>query len=176
MLKQVTLSFAVIKALADIIKEEIDAGKDAVVLEFEETGAKSATAALPDGTDIATVTLVESAQTIEVRDTVRFVEWVRTNAPGVYIEERTETRVVPASFDETWFRGFAGTLTISGDDVVSKESGESIPGLGACRPKRPYPMVKFKPGARDAIRDAWRTGSIDALLPTVVPALEGGGE
>lgn len=103
----------------------------------EETRA---VAKLPDGTTVGTVTMAAGSVSAKVVDDGKFLAWVRENRP-----DQIEERVRPA-YQKTVLAAVA-------------ENGELPPGVDV-EYGDPKPQVRPKPGAYDALAEAWRTGQL----------------
>ena len=138
----------------------------------EETGMLDVEAQLLDKR-VAKVTLVKPEATVKVTNPDDYERHVAATAPelvgGSYrlaegamewlLENKPEllesiTEVKP---------GYLERLTViqtgDGAEVVDPVTGELVPGVGV-KPKAPYVTVRYAPGGRQAIADAWRAGLI----------------
>lgn len=105
-LKEDATTVAVLRALRDVIDAEYEAARLRVFAGLrearDEVGLKSMRVTLPDGTPIATVTLIDPKPTAVVGDEAAFVAWVADRYPG---EIETQIRVRPS-----WQRKFLSEL------------------------------------------------------------------
>lgn len=165
--KDLALTWAALRALADAVKERQDALKAEFIQALEEAGTERARAEL-DGETVAHVSVAHPGPRIEVSDEEALVEWCRRHAPHVLVEE--PERVIPArttvALDELLDEVSCGTV-IAGDTLVIEESGEVLPGVTA-RPRDPYLSVRFAPGGRKAILAA-AEGAFKAIAPLALP-------
>jgi hypothetical protein len=166
--------WAVLKAMADYVKQAMDAGKYTVMDELAELGVERIAATLPDGTVLAHVTRVQPTASKAITDEAAFIEWVERTYPAMVYEVPQATIVVPAhkeiapsnrkelldSFDKV-------------DEVLVDEMGEVVPGTAVVRGKEPYLMVKWVDGGREAIGRAIVGGLLAEAL-ALPEAAEGG--
>jgi hypothetical protein len=167
-LKDDVTTVAVLKALRDNVDAEYQAARQRVLDQLRaaraELGLKSTWVTLPDGTPVATVTLVDPAPAVVVVDDGAFTTWMARNYPS-----EVETRVrVRAS----WQKEFLSRLDPGTDPVTDPRTGEAVSGLQAVPAPEPRSFaLRPVPGGSEQIARAWRRGELDlgALL-----SLDGG--
>jgi hypothetical protein len=162
--QELSLRYALLKVLV----AELAAAKSVADCEIRDTWRPKdrLSAALPDGTVVAAVTLTSGRVTAAVADVDRYEAWVRVNHP-----EAIET--VPAT--ERINPDFTARLTSAARKIgvaVDAETGEVVPGIEVTTGD-PYPMVKLTEDARDEVAKAWRDGSLTELVAGLL-AIEGG--
>lgn len=163
-LKEDATTVAVLRALRDAIDAEYEAARLRVFAGLrearDEVGLKSMRVTLPDGTPIATVTLIDSKPATVVGDEAAFVAWVADRYPS---EVETQVRVRPS-----WQRKFLSELDPSADPVIDPCTGETVEGLVTMRSSGPR-SFSLRPvaGGSQEIRRAWRCGDLDLyrMLP-----------
>ena len=153
-LKMLAVRVAVLKALVEKVTA-VDQQARAELLEaMLDAGAEKATAELPDGAKVSSVSLVGGDKvTARVVDDAAFLAWVKKNRPDE-VEEK-----VRASYRKVVLEDIAKT----GEEVPGVELGTSST----------YLSNRFKPGGKEAIEAAFTKGAL--TLPEVL-ALPAGGE
>lgn len=163
-LKETIQRYSVLKVLEKIVKAELEDGKAVVVETFAEIGAKSAVSKLPDGMEIATVSITEPTPKLSVKDSVAFQAYVLEVVPGALVKKHVEQVTVEAHADPLAVKAILERAVIDKQGrVVDPETGAELPGV-AWSKGAPYPAVRFKPGGEDAVLAAWQGGEIDGLL------------
>lgn len=163
-LKEDATTVAVLRALRDAIDAEYEAARLRVFAGLrearDEVGLKSMRVTLPDGTPIATVTLIDSKPATVVGDEAAFVAWVADRYPS---EVETQVRV-----RLSWQRKFLSELDPSADPVIDPCTGETVEGLVTMRSSGPR-SFSLRPvaGGSQEISRAWRCGDLDLyrMLP-----------
>jgi hypothetical protein len=163
-LKDDVTTVAVLKALRDTVDAEYQAVRrrvfDQLCTARAELGLKSTRVTLPDGTPVATITLVDPAPAIVVVDDEAFTAWMARNYPS-----EVETRVrVRAS----WQKHFLSRLDPTDDPVADPSTGEVVAGLRTVPASEPRSFaLRSVPGGTEEIARAWRRGELDLreLLP-----------
>lgn len=154
-LKQQALAVAVLAALGERITRAAEQARADLLAVMQEIGAERVAAELPDGKSVASVSLAASTGgRAYVASEADFTRWVATEHPS-----EMEYTVRPA---------FRKSLL----DELSEARG-TVPGVELSEP-RPYLSNRFKSGGKDAVAEAWRNGSLAALLPGLLEI--GGGE
>jgi hypothetical protein len=163
-LKEDATTVAVLRALRDIVDAEYEAARLRVFAGLrearDEVGLKSMRVTLPDGTPIATVTLVDPKPATVVGDEAAFVAWVADRYPG---EIETRVRVRPS-----WQRQFLSELDPCADPVIDPRTGEAVEGLVTVPSPEPRSFsLRPVPGGTREISRAWRRGDLDLyrMLP-----------
>ena len=167
-LKDDATTVVVPKALRDTIEAEYQAARRRVLEQLRaaraEIGLKSTSVTLPNGTPVATITLIDPAPAVVVTDDGAFADWTARHYPG-----EVATRVRPG-----WQKVFLSRLDPTADPVADPHTGVPVAGLAAVPASPPHSFALRQAGAgAGAIIRAWRRGELDlrALLP-----LDGGGE
>ncbi len=147
-IQELTRTVAVLRALSDLVKAQLDITKEDALLELEDMGVERAKATLPDGTVVAHVTRVAASGEMQVQDEDALTEWAKEHAPELIEHVPEKVEVIPAH----------DRLRIgAAEALVARvlEDGEILPGIGVST-KNPYIMVKFAPHGRDAIAEGLR--------------------
>jgi len=166
-LKDHATRVAVLKVLRDAVESQYQATRrevlDGLRAARAELALKSMRVTLPDGTPIATITLIDPKPAVVVADEDAFTAWVAENHPG---EVETLVRV-----RSSWQKQFIAQLAAWPDPVTDPDTGEVIPGLAATPASAPRSFsLRPVPGGTEQVARAWRTGQID--LPRLL-ALDG---
>jgi hypothetical protein len=114
--------------------------------------------ALPDGTPVATVTLIDPRPATVVGNEAAFVAWVADRYPS---EIETQVRL-------SWQRKFLSELDPSADPVIDPRTGETVEGLVTIPSPEPRSFsLRPLPGGTREISRAWRCGDLDLhrMLP-----------
>jgi len=162
-IQELTRTVAVLKALGDLVKAQLDEIKEGALLELEDLGVERAKATMPDGTLVAHVTRVAPVGEMKVLDEYALTEWAKEHASDLVEHVPEKTEVIPAH----------DRLRIGAvEELLArvKEDGEMFPGIGV-HTKNPYLMVKYAPHGRDVIaeglRQSWLVdGVVQRLLTT----------
>jgi hypothetical protein len=154
------LRAAVLKVLLDAISDQLNTAKHQSEAAFTETGTTQAVPQLPDGTKIATVSLAGGDKNAAfVDDEQAFEAWVLSNHP-----EQCELVIRPE-----YRKGLLDAAKEAGK-AVDPSTGEAVPGI-AVQPAKPYVSVRFKPGGKEAVAEAWRRGQlteVDIVAPAAI--------
>jgi hypothetical protein len=178
-LKDDVLLQATLAALHDAIGDELAAVKARVDVGLAEanksTGVQKLGAELPDGTEVATVTLVSPAPAATVTDEAAFLAWVRQHHP-----DQVHARVV-VEVREAFAKALLKEMTAAGvAQWCDTETGEvhTVPGVTMVG-RRSYQRLLFKKtGGREvgkeAVVAAWREAraAVPGLAPLTLPAAE----
>jgi hypothetical protein len=172
-LKEAAAREAYLKTLLDVVNDaykearaETQEALDAAAL---ETGARQVAVALPDGPDIATVSLASGEAAAKVTDLDAFTAWVRETVPSE-IERRFITEV-----REAFTKKLLAELTASGStEWADPNSGviHEVPGVAIAPSRARTHSVRFKTDGRDKVMAAWREGRLTAAI---LPELTAGG-
>lgn len=172
-LKEAAMREAALKTLLDTVKDAYDAARKdtraALETSAEESGVRQVAAALPDGPDIATVSLSSGSAEARVTDAEAFKAWVIENYSGE-IERRFVTEVRGAFQEKV-----LGALTAAGGiEWADPESGviHEVPGVAIAPARARTHSLRFKTGGRDKVMHAWREGH---LATVALPELTAGG-
>ena len=172
-LKEAAMREAALKTLLDTVKDAYDAARKdtraALESSAEESGVRQAAAALPDGPDIATVSLSSGSAEARVIDAEAFKAWVIEHY-GTEVERRFVTEV-RAAFQEK----VLGALTAAGGvEWADPETGviHEVPGVAIAPARARTHSLRFKTGGKDRVMQAWREGRLAAVA---LPELTAGG-
>ena len=161
-LRSLALQAAVLKVLADEIAARQAIVKAAAQEAFTEAESTQASALLPDGTKVATVSLAGGdGVSAAVTDDGAFLAWVLANHAA-----ETETVV------RDGYRRKVLDAAKKAGHAIDPATGEKIPGVSVTD-SRQYVSVRFRPGGADAVADAWQAGelaAIDVVRPRAVEA------
>lgn len=168
-LKDTAARTAILTTLYDAIGDELKAAKAELQADLKaaktETGTKQISAELPDGTEVAKVTLVTPDAAATVTDEQAFLDWVRDHHPAGSdnIVRRFVTEIRPA-----FVKALLAEMTAAGAPRwCDKETGEvyEVPGV-TMQGRAAYHRVTFAKTGREQIGDAWRAGQLrDITLP-----------
>lgn len=154
----------VLRALRDIIDAEYEAARLRVFAGLREArdtvGLKSMRVTLPNGTPIATVTLIDPKPATVVGNEAAFMAWVADRYPSE-IETQVRVRL-------SWQRKFLSELDPSADQVIDPRTGETVEGLVTVPSSEPRSFsLRPLPGGTREISRAWRCGDLDLyrMLP-----------
>lgn len=163
-LKEDATTVAVLRALRDIIDAEYEAARLRVSAGLREArdkvGLKSMRVTLPDGTPVATVTLIDPKPATVVGNEAAFVAWVADRYPSE-IETQVRVRL-------SWQRKFFSELDPSAGPVIDPRTGETVEGLVTIPSSEPRSFcLRPLPGGTREISRAWRCGDLDLhrMLP-----------
>lgn len=189
-LKDRNLRFALLKAVADAINEEL-AGERADHLvdlreRYDESGVKSFDVKLPDGTKVAGISLSIPKAATEVTDEEVFTQWCRDNFPTAITEHVIPAQpavVLPATPERTVYvvdPKLTATLLKDAkivDGVPFTKDGLLIEGVEHKPAGDPKSFsVRYETDGRDALAVAYRAGELDHLVAgSTLPALDSGG-
>lgn len=174
--KDQQLAFLLRKTIADYVAGEVKAERGDVLDTLrhlhDELGVKQLGVALPDGEQVATLTLTQPKPKTDVVDDGALIEWAQENRPEL-VEEVTTVRL----------RGDAvKTLTAETSEVDGEhitEDGETVPGLRTTTAAPSSFSVKYADGdtSRERLVEAWRSGDLGALdTGATLPALDWTGQ
>lgn len=175
-LRELAREEATLKALADVVTDRLKAVRAetqaALDSAEQETGTRQVAAQLLDGKSVATISLTDPKPEAKVTDADAFKAWVMEAFPGEI--ERQFVAEVRSAFlqkvlDEMTAAGVAR--------VVDKETGElhDVPGVEVKATRSRNHSLRFKPGGREDIAQAWQEGAL-ALPGLAVPAAVESGE
>jgi hypothetical protein len=165
-LSEDAIQVAVMRTLADDVGQALKEDRAALLETMAEDGITGLTARLPDGTTVAKLPYVGGEPRAQVDDNAALVAWMKVNRPGeVEVVETVRPATLKAILDAANTHGAA----------MDPKTGEQIPGIGFGT-GTPYIQVKFVKGrgpgegGRDLIREAWRSGLLQAPDPRSLPA------
>ncbi|MES9522401.1 hypothetical protein [Streptomyces capoamus] len=172
-LKEAAAREAALKTLLDTVKDAYeDARKEtrtALEAAAETTGVRQVAVALPDGPDIATVSLSSGEAAAKIVDEDAFTAWVLANY-GSEIERKFIT-TVRAAFTDRLLK----QMTAAGAaEYADPETGviHEVPGVQIAPARARTHSVRFKKDGREQVMQAWREGRLTAA---VLPELIAGG-
>lgn len=164
---------AVLKTLLDAVKTEYDAARaetqELLDAAAQESGTRQVGVALPDGPDIATVSLSSGEAAAKVIDEDAFTAWVIANF-ATEVERRFVTTVRKAFADR-----LMKEMTATGStEWADPETGviHDVPGVAIAPSRARTHSVRFKKEGRDQVMQAWREGRLTGV---VLPELTAGG-
>lgn len=170
-LKERNLTFLLMKTLTDLIKNETDEARKALMTElldsYRETGNKSFSVMIPGAEKVATLTLAEPKPEVKISDQEAFLEWCRINRPHLTevvehpaVEAWTETRLSAKAIDV-----ISGESVIVGCSLVTQD-GEPVDGVEYVPAAEPKSFsVRYVTGGQQRIVQAWKTGELAAVVP-----------
>lgn len=163
---------AALAALAELVEQELKTAKRELDTEQREHGLKQVAAEMPDGAPVAKVSWVSPGAKATVMDEQAFLDWVVKHHPH-QVERRFVTEV-----REAFTKALLKEMTAAGvAQWCDKSTGElhSVPGVELVG-RAAFQRLTWADGAKDAVVEAWRSGSwrSDALLGRALPELEGG--
>lgn len=160
-----SLRVAVFKTLADDVTDAGQVIRDGLVEAMRALRVKSLSAELPDGTEVATLTLAGGSAVPKVTDPGRFLAWVQQAHP-------TETEViVRPDYQKTLLEAMK-----KAGRPVDPRTGETVPGVEFEKTTQ-YLTPSFAKGdidGREHIRRAYRDGVITLPDVLALPAGETG--
>lgn len=160
-LKDNALRSAILKAISDALKAEVDAGRTELfdeLLELHElTGAKSLDVSLPDGRKIASISLAMPKAGLDA--------WIAQHYKGAVIKVPARREISPPFRDELLSR-----LTFTPEGVAIDENGEIVPGVEWRAAGAPKSFsIRFEKTGREQIAAAWSDGQFGPLMPGIAP-------
>ncbi|MFF4552774.1 hypothetical protein [Streptomyces sp. NPDC001422] len=172
-LKEAAAREAYLKTLLDVVNDAYKQARaetqTALDVAAEETGARQVAASLPDGPDIATVSLSAGEAAAKVTDDEAFTAWVIAHY-GSEVERRFVTEVRSAFREKV-----LGALTAAGGvEWADPETGviHEVPGVVFAPARARTHSLRFKKDGRDQVMAAWREGR---LATVALPELTAGG-
>ncbi|MBL1107382.1 hypothetical protein JK361_22710 [Streptomyces sp. 5-8] len=174
-LRELAREEATLKALADVVTERLKAVRAetqaALNAAEEQTGTRQVSAALPDGTAVATLSLTDPKPEAKITDAEKFQAWVMEAYPAE-IARRFVAEVRPAFTEKV-----LAEMTAAGvARVVNIETGEmhDVPGVEVKATRSRNHSLRFKPGGREGIAKAWQEGALALPGVTGPAAIEPG--
>jgi hypothetical protein len=158
------LQAAVLKVLLDEISSRMEVVKAQAEIAFKTSGASQAVPELPDGTKVATVSYSGGGgHSAYIASENELMAWVLANHPG-------EVELVIRD-------GYKKKLTDAAKkagQAIDPDTGETVPGI-AVKVSKPFVSIRFKPGGKEAVADAWRAGvlgDVDLVAPAEIESPE----
>lgn len=172
-LKDTAASTAVLDTLHKAIGEGLKAAKRELETGLkaakEETGTQKISIPL-NGQDIGTVSLVQPKATASVTDPEAFAAWVVSF--GDRFESEIERKFV-TSIKPGFQKKILDEITAAGvGGWADPETGvihEEVPGV-VMQGRAAYTRMTIPDAGKDAIAEAWRSGSLASVLPDIAPA------
>ncbi|MGA5506862.1 hypothetical protein [Streptomyces umbrinus] len=175
-LRELGIEEATLKALADTVTDRLKAVRAQTQAGLddaeEQSGTRQVVAKLPNGTQVATLSLTEPKPEAKITDAEAFQAWVMETFPDEI--QRRFVAEVRAAFAEK----LLGQMTAAGvARLLDTETGElhDVPGVEVKATRSRNHSLRFKPGGRDAIAAAWQAGEL-ALPGVPTPAAVESGE
>lgn len=172
-LKEAAAREAYLKTLLDVVGDAYKAARtetrEALEAADRETGTRQVAVSLPDGPDIATVSLSSGSAEARVVDEDVFTAWVLANF-GSEIERKFVTTVRKAFTD----RLLKELTAAGGTEWPDPETGViyEVPGVEIAGTRARTHNVRFKKDGRGEVMRAWREGR---LANVALPQLTAGG-
>jgi DNA primase len=164
-LKEAAAREAALKTLLDTVKDAYDdARKDtraALEAAAETTGVRQVAVSLPDGPDVATVSLSSGEAAARVVDDEAFTAWVRDNY-ATELERKFVTTVRQAFVDR-----LLKEMTAAGaPEYADPHTGviHEVPGVQIAPARARTHNVRFKKDGRQQVMQAWREGRLTAAI------------
>lgn len=188
-LKDRNLRFALLKAVADAIADELAAERADHTIDlrerYDDEGTTGFDVKLPDGTKVATISLSVPKPSTTVVDPDAFVAWCRDNFPTAVTEHHVPAQpavVIPATEAHTVYTvdpKLTTTLLKDAkivDGFVFDKNGTLIEGVEHKPAGVPKSFsVRYESDGRDALAVAYRAGELDHLVTgSSLPALDSG--
>lgn len=189
-LRDRNLRFALLKAVADAINEELalergDHTRD-LRARYDDEGTKSFDIKLPGGGKVATISLSIPKPSTTVVDEDAFLAWCQQNMPTSIIEHTIPAepeRVIPATPERTVYTVddgmvaavLKGTRPVDpAGGVVVDEDGLVVDGVEYKPAGAPKSFsVRYETSGREDLAVAYRSGELDHLIAgTTLPQLE----
>jgi hypothetical protein len=160
------IAVAMLRAVADAVDAALKERKGALLKAMAKEDITGLVARLPGGTTVAKLPYVGGDERAQVDDNDALVAWMEANRPDeVEVVKTVRPQTLKAIIDAANTHG----------EAVDPKTGERIPGIGFGT-GTPYIQVKFvkgrQPGegGRELIREAWRSGLLQAPDPRTLPA------
>lgn len=155
---------AVLRALADAVAARLKTVRADMQNALDATGGvRQVAATLPDGTEVAKISLTDPKPEAVITDADAFRNWVLQHAPSE-INRRVVTEVRDA-----YKAALLNEMTAAGRaEICDKETGvlEAVPGVEVKATRARSHSVRFSKTGKDAIGAAWRNGDLAAdLMP-----------
>lgn len=162
---------AVLKALADQIDTQLKAVRQEMQAGLDANGVRQVAAKLPNGEQVAKISMADPKAAAIITDPEAFLAWVRDHHPDPNaIVRRFVTEVRPATQ-----AALLADMTAAGTPQwCNPETGElhTVPGVEIRATRSRTHRVLLTDDGRKAIAEAWRNGELAAV---VLPELTAGG-
>jgi hypothetical protein len=163
-LAQLASEEAVLKALHDAIGDRLAAAKAETQAALDKArSVKQVSALLPDGTEVAKISLTNPKPEAVVTDPAAFLAWVRETAPTEVVRRvEVVTAVRPA------YRAalLAQMTAASRPEICDKETGvvETVPGVEVKATRARGHSVRFAEAGKEAVAAAWQAGLLTSVV------------
>ena len=169
-LKDDAARVAVLTAVRDAIDTQLRTMRQTVFHQLNDAhatlGVKSIDVTLPDGTQVASVTIKKPKPRTVVTNTEALTEWVQARHPDEVIP------TVRPAFLTALLARFVPTSDGTGD-VFDATTGELVNGVTAYPAKEPDSFaLTWTTAGRGQVADAWRNGDLADLAGTPPKAIE----
>lgn len=160
-LKDSAVREAYLKTLLDAVDDAYKVARaevqEALDAAARDTGTRQISVTLPDGTEIAKVSLTSGSAEARVADAEAFKGWVMKHF-ATEIERQFVTTVRPA-FTK---RLLAELTATGGTEWADPETGviHDVPGVAIAPARARTHSVRFGKTGRDAVMAAWRNGQL----------------
>jgi hypothetical protein len=167
-LSQLASEEAVLKALLDAVGDRLKGVKADMQAALDEVrSVRQVSALLPDGTEVAKISLTDPKPEAVVTDPDAFLAWVReTAATEVVRRVEVVTEVRPA-----YRAALLAQMTAAGrPEICDKETGvvDTVPGVEIRATRARSHSVRFGKTGKAAVAAAWQAGQ---LLNVALPQL-----
>ena len=168
-LTQLARDETMLRALADAVNDRLRAVRTQMQAAFDDSsGIRQVAAQLPDGTEVAKVSVTDPKPEAVVVDADAFRDWVMKTRP-------TEIRrTLHTEVRDSYKALILNQITAAGvPEVCDKETGlvQSVPGVEVRATRARSHSVRFSKEGREAIAAAWRDG---VLAVDLMPQIEAG--
>jgi len=169
-LKERNLTFLLMKTLTDHVKAETDTARaelmEILLAQFEDTGTKSFSIAVPGAEKVATFTIAEPKPTHKV-NSLALLDWCEEHRPDLI--ETIEHEPVPAWTERKLRDDVEKVITseykLAGDTYMSDE-GEPVDGVEYIPAGTPKSFtVRYEKGGQERVIEAWRNGELPGITP-----------
>ena len=169
-LKERNLTFLLMKTMADMVKGETDAARaelmEILLAQFEDTGTKSFSIAVPGAEKVGTFTIAEPKPTHKV-NSLALLDWCEEHRPDLI--ETVEHPAVEARTERKLRDDIEKVITkeykLAGDTYIN-EAGEPVDGVEYVPAGTPKSFtVRYEKGGQARIIEAWRNGELPGITP-----------
>lgn len=172
-LKEHALRTAVLKAVSDALKSEVEADRGDLFEELcglhELTGAKSLDVTLPDGRKVASISLAMPKAGPAITDSAAFDAFIAEQYPQAIIKVPARKEIAE-SFREELLSRLVAAGNPMGSEMVDASLGMLVPGVEYHEAGGPKSFsVRFEKTGREQIAAAWSDGDFGPLMPGIAP-------
>lgn len=169
-LKEKNLQFLLMKTLTDMVKTETETARaelmEVLLSQFEDTGTKSFSIAIPGAEKVATFTISEPKPGHKVNE-AELLEWCKEHRPDLVqtiehppVEGWTEYKLADGTE-----KAITGDYKLAGGVYVTDDM-EPIPGVEYIPAGTPKSFtVRYEKGGQERVIEAWRAGELAAIQP-----------